>query len=171
MHILGKMNEALPAARTELSQYAPKISTIQIPTSKIGELIGPGGKNIKRIQEETGANVEVNDDGIVFVSSPDQAAGQACIDLIAGMMASPEVGKKYNGKVKRITDFGAFVEILPNKEGLLHISEVDHKRIAKVDDVIQEGEMVEVVVLEVDQAKGRIRLSRKALLEKSGESE
>jgi len=167
MHILGKMKEALPAARTELSQFAPKISTIQIPTTKIGELIGPGGKNIKRIQEETGANVEVNDDGIVFVSSPDQAAGQACIDLIAGMMASPEVGKKYNGKVKRITDFGAFVEILPNKEGLLHISEVDHKRIAKVDDVIQEGEMVDVVVLEVDQAKGRIRLSRKALLEKA----
>jgi polyribonucleotide nucleotidyltransferase len=169
LHILGKMNEALPAARTELSQYAPKISTIQIPTNKIGELIGPGGKNIKRIQEETGANVEVNDDGIVFVSSPDQAAGQACIDLIAGMMASPEVGKKYNGKVKRITDFGAFVEILPNKEGLLHISEVDHKRIAKVDDVIKEGEMVEVVVLEVDQAKGRIRLSRKALLEKAAD--
>jgi len=167
LHILGKMNEALPAARPELSQYAPKISTIQIPTTKIGELIGPGGKNIKRIQEETGANVEVNDDGIVFVSSPDQAAGQACIDLIAGMMASPEVGKTYNGKVKRITDFGAFVEILPNKEGLLHISEVDHKRIAKVDDVIQEGEMVDVVVLEVDQAKGRIRLSRKALLEKA----
>jgi polyribonucleotide nucleotidyltransferase len=167
LHILGKMKEALPAARPELSQYAPKISTIQIPTSKIGELIGPGGKNIKRIQEETGANVEVNDDGIVFVSSPDQAAGQACIDLIAGMMASPEVGKTYKGKVKRITDFGAFVEILPNKEGLLHISEVDHKRIARVDDVIKEGEMVEVVVLEVDQAKGRIRLSRKALLEKA----
>jgi len=167
LHILGKMKEALPQARTELSQYAPKISTIQIPTNKIGELIGPGGKNIKRIQEETGANVEVNDDGIVFVSSPDQAAGQACIDLIAGMMASPEVGKTYQGKVKRITDFGAFVEILPNKEGLLHISEVDHKRIARVDDVIKEGEMVEVVVLEVDQAKGRIRLSRKALLQKA----
>jgi len=167
LHILGKMKGALPQARTELSQYAPKISTIQIPTTKIGELIGPGGKNIKRIQEETGANVEVNDDGIVFVSSPDQAAGQACIDLIAGMMASPEVGKTYKGKVKRITDFGAFVEILPNKEGLLHISEVDHKRIARVDDVIKEGEMVEVVVLEVDQAKGRIRLSRKALLQKA----
>jgi polyribonucleotide nucleotidyltransferase len=167
LHILGKMKEALPEARTELSQYAPKISTIQIPTNKIGELIGPGGKNIKRIQEETGANVEVNDDGIVFVSSSDQAAGQACIDLIAGMMASPEVGKTYTGKVKRITDFGAFVEILPNKEGLLHISEVDHKRIARVDDVIKEGEMVEVVVLEVDQAKGRIRLSRKALLQKA----
>ncbi len=168
LHILGEMKKALPEPRKELSRYAPKISTIQIPTNKIGELIGPGGKNIKRIQEETGANVEVNDDGIVFVSSPDQAAGQACIDLIAGMMAEPEVGKTYHGKIKRITDFGAFVEILPNKEGLLHISEVDHRRIDKVTDVLKEGETVDVVVLEVDKIKGRIRLSRKALLEREG---
>ena len=166
LHILGEMNKAMPSHRDNLSQYAPKISTIQIPTNRIGELIGPGGKNIKRIQEETGANVEVNDDGIVFVSSPDQAAGQACVDLIAGMMAEAEVGKTYKGKIKRITDFGAFVEILPNKEGLLHISEVAHERIAKVEDVLKEGEQVEVTVLEVDQAKGRIRLSRKALLPK-----
>ena len=156
----------MPSHRENLSQYAPKISTIQIPTNRIGELIGPGGKNIKRIQEETGANVEVNDDGIVFVSSPDQAAGQACVDLIAGMMAEAEIGKTYKGKIKRITDFGAFVEILPNKEGLLHISEVAHERIARVEDVLKEGETVEVTVLEVDQAKGRIRLSRKALLDK-----
>jgi polyribonucleotide nucleotidyltransferase len=167
LHILEEMAKAMPGPRQELSRYAPKISTIQIPVSKIGELIGPGGKNIKRIQEETGANVEVNDDGIVFVSSPDQAAGQACIDLIAGMMSDPEVGKVYKGKVKRITDFGAFVEILPNKEGLLHISEIDHKRINKVTDVIQEGETIDVTVLEVDKIKGRIRLSRKALLVKS----
>ena len=166
LHILGEMNKAMPSHRENLSQYAPKISTIQIPTNRIGELIGPGGKNIKRIQEETGANVEVNDDGIVFVSSPDQAAGQACVDLIAGMMAEAEIGKTYKGKIKRITDFGAFVEILPNKEGLLHISEVAHERIARVEDVLKEGETVEVTVLEVDQAKGRIRLSRKALLDK-----
>ena len=166
LHILGEMKKALPSHREQLSQYAPKISTIQIPVNKIGELIGPGGKNIKRIQEETGAHVEVNDDGIVFVSSPDQAAGQACVDLIAGMMAEPEVGRTYKGKIKRITDFGAFVEILPNKEGLLHISEVAHERIAKVTDVLKEGEQVEVTVLEVDGAKGRIRLSRKALLDK-----
>jgi polyribonucleotide nucleotidyltransferase len=167
MHILSKMNEVLPSPRTELSAYAPKISTIQIPPSKIGMLIGPGGKNIKRIQEETGANVEVNDDGIVFVSSPDQVAGQACIDLIAGMMAEAEVGKTYKGQIKRITDFGAFVEILPNKEGLLHISEIAHERIDRVTDVLKEGETVEVTVLEVDKARGRIRLSRKALLEKA----
>jgi polyribonucleotide nucleotidyltransferase len=167
MHILSKMNEVLPSPRPELSTYAPKISTIQIPPSKIGMLIGPGGKNIKRIQEETGANVEVNDDGIVFVSSPDQVAGQACIDLIAGMMAEAEVGKTYKGQIKRITDFGAFVEILPNKEGLLHISEIAHERIDRVTDVLKEGETVEVTVLEVDKARGRIRLSRKALLEKA----
>jgi polyribonucleotide nucleotidyltransferase len=165
LHILGKMGEALAEPRKELSLYAPKISTIQIPPSKIGALIGPGGKNIKRIQEETGATVEVNDDGMVFVSSPDQVAGQACIDLIASMMAEAEVGKTYKGTIKRITDFGAFVEILPNKEGLLHISEIAHERIDKVTDVLKEGESVEVTVLEVDKARGRIRLSRKALLE------
>ena len=167
LHILDRMNEAMPGPRKELSLYAPKISTIQIPPSKIGALIGPGGKNIKRIQEETGANVEVNDDGIVFVSSPDQVAGQACIDLIAGMMAEAEVGKTYKGTIKRITDFGAFVEILPNKEGLLHISEVAHERIDRVEDVLKEGETIEVTVLDVDKARGRIRLSRKALLEKA----
>jgi polyribonucleotide nucleotidyltransferase len=167
LHILDKMNAVISAPRPELSAFAPKISTIQIPPAKIGMLIGPGGKNIKRIQEETGANVEVNDDGIVFVSSPDQMAGQACIDLIAGMMAEAEVGKTYKGTVKRITDFGAFVEILPNKEGLLHISEIAHERIDRVTDVLKEGETVEVTVLEVDKARGRIRLSRKALLEKA----
>jgi polyribonucleotide nucleotidyltransferase len=164
MHILGEMAKVLPESRKELSQYAPKMSTIQIPVSKIGALIGPGGKIIKKLQEDTGANIEVNDEGLVFVSAMDQESGQAAIDLIAGMMAEPEVGKRYKGLVKRITDFGAFVEILPNKEGLLHISELDHKRVRAVSDVIQEGEEIEVEVLEVDERAGRIRLSRKALI-------
>ena len=164
LHILDKMEEVLPAPRQELSQYAPKMSTIQIPVSKIGALIGPGGKIIKKLQEDTGANIEVNDEGLVFVSAMDQASGQAAVDLIAGMMAEPEVGKRYKGLVKRITDFGAFVEILPNKEGLLHISELDNKRVRSVSDVLQEGEEVEVEVLEVDPRAGRIRLSRKAVL-------
>ncbi len=164
MHILEKMSEVLPEARKQLSQYAPKMSTIQIPVSKIGALIGPGGKIIKKLQEDTGANIEVNDEGMVFVSAMDQESGQAAIDLIAGMMAEPEVGKRYKGLVKRITDFGAFVEILPNKEGLLHISELDNQRVRAVTDVIHEGEEVEVEVLEVDQRAGRIRLSRKAVL-------
>jgi polyribonucleotide nucleotidyltransferase len=164
LHILQKMSDVLPEARQQLSQYAPKMSTIQIPVSKIGALIGPGGKIIKKLQEDTGANIEVNDEGLVFVSAMDQASGQAAIDLIAGMMAEPEVGKRYKGLVKRITDFGAFVEILPNKEGLLHISELDNQRVRAVTDVIQEGEEVEVEVLEVDQRAGRIRLSRKAVL-------
>ncbi len=168
MHILAKMNEVISKPREELSAFAPKMATIQIPVSKIGQLIGPGGKNIKKLQEETGANVEVNDEGLVFVSSVDQESGQRCVDLIAGMMAEPEVGKVYNGTVKRITDFGAFVEILPNKEGLLHISELDHHRVKQVTDVIQEGETLEVKVLEVDKNLGRIRLSRKALLAREG---
>ncbi len=164
LHILGEMHKCLAEPRKELSQYAPKMSTIQIPVSKIGALIGPGGKIIKKLQEDTGANIEVNDEGLVFVSAMDQESGQAAVDLIAGMMAEPEVGKRYKGLVKRITDFGAFVEILPNKEGLLHISELDHKRVRAVSDVIQEGEEIEVEVLEVDERAGRIRLSRKALL-------
>jgi polyribonucleotide nucleotidyltransferase len=164
MKILDLMSAVLPKARKELSPYAPKMATIQIPVSKIGELIGPGGKHIKKLQEETGATIEVNDEGLVFVSSIDQASGQRAIDYIAAMMAEPEVGKRYIGKVKRVTDFGAFVEILPNKEGLLHISELDNHRVRVVTDVINVGQEVEVKVLEVDAAQGRIRLSRKAVL-------
>jgi polyribonucleotide nucleotidyltransferase len=166
LHILEEMAAVLPAPRQELSQYAPKMSTIQIPVSKIGMLIGPGGKNIKALQESTGATIEVNDEGLVFVSSPDQAAGQAAIERIALMMAEPEIGKTYKGEVKRITDFGAFVEIVPNKEGLLHISELDHARVKSVTDVVKEGDVIEVKVLDVDKAAGRIRLRRKALIAK-----
>jgi len=166
LHILGEMKKAIAEPRKELSQYAPKMSTVQIPVSKIGQLIGPGGKNIKALQEETGATVEVNDDGLVFVSSVDQASGDAAVERITLMMAEPEVGKTYKGAVKRVTDFGAFVEILPGKEGLLHISELDHHRVNAVTDVVNEGEVIEVKVLDVDKAQGRIRLSRKALIAK-----
>jgi len=167
LHILAEMAKAIAEPRKELSAHAPKMSTIQIPVSKIGQLIGPGGKNIKALQETTGATIEVNDEGLVFVSSVDQAAGDAAIERISLMMAEPEVGKTYKGEVKRITDFGAFVEILPNKEGLLHISELDHHRVNAVTDILKEGEEVEVKVLDVDKAAGRIRLSRKALLAKN----
>jgi polyribonucleotide nucleotidyltransferase len=167
LHILGKMADVLPEHRAQLSEFAPKMSTIQIPVSKIGALIGPGGKNIKALQENTGATIEVNDEGMVFVSSVDQAAGDAAIEMIGLMMAEPEVGKTYKGSVKRITDFGAFVEILPNKEGLLHISELDHHRVNAVTDILKEGQEIEVKVLDVDKAAGRIRLSRKALIAKS----
>ena len=165
-HILDKMHEAMPEPRSEMSAYAPKIDTIQIPVSKIGQLIGPGGKIIKKIQEDTGATIEVDDEGLVFVSSIDQASGQAALEFIEGLMAEPEVGKVYKGKVKTIVDFGAFVEYLPGKDGLLHISELEHFRVGNVEDVLQLGDEVEVKLVEIDSRSGKVRLSRKALLPK-----
>ncbi len=163
-HILGVMNEALPTPREEMSPYAPKIDTIQIPVKKIGALIGPGGKVIKQIQEDTGATIEVDDEGMVFVSSIDQASGKAAMDFIRGLMAEPEVGKVYTGTVKTIVDFGAFVEYLPGKDGLLHISELEHFRVGNVEDVVQLGDEIEVKLVEIDSRTGKVRLSRKALL-------
>ncbi len=164
LHILDKMTAALPEPRTEMSPYAPKIVSITIPVSKIGELIGPGGKVIKRIQEQTGATIEVDDQGIVYVSSTDQASGQAALDIIKGMMTEPIVGTVYHGKVKSIVEFGAFVEYLPGKEGLLHISELEHFRVGNVEDVLQMNEEVDVKLVEIDGRTGKVRLSRKALL-------
>jgi polyribonucleotide nucleotidyltransferase len=164
LHILDKMTAALPEPRAEMSPYAPKIVSITIPVSKIGELIGPGGKVIKRIQEQTGATIEVDDQGIVYVSSIDQASGQAAIDIIKGMMTEPVIGTVYHGKVKSIVEFGAFVEYLPGKEGLLHISELEHFRVGNVEDVLQMNEEVDVKLVEIDGRTGKVRLSRKALL-------
>ena len=166
LHILDKMEACLPAPRPAMSPYAPKIETIQIPVKSIGLLIGPGGKMIKKIQEETGANIEVDDNGMVFISSTDQAGGKAAMEWIEGMMAEPEVGKTYTGRVVSIVDFGAFVEYLPGKEGLLHISELEHFRVGDVGDVLHEGEQVQVKLVEVDSRTGKVRLSRKALLPK-----
>jgi polyribonucleotide nucleotidyltransferase len=164
LHILDEMEACLPAPREQMSPYAPKIETIQIPVKSIGMLIGPGGKMIKKIQEETGANIEVDDTGMVFIASVDQAGGKAAMAWIEGMMAEPEVGKVYKGRVVSIVDFGAFIEYLPGKEGLLHISELEHFRVGDVSDVLQEGEQVEVKLVEVDSRTGKVRLSRKALL-------
>ncbi len=163
-HILDIMAAALPEPRTTMSQYAPKIETIQIPVKKIGALIGPGGKVIKQIQAETGATIEVDDEGMVFVSSLDQDSGQAALDFITGLMAEPELDKVYHGTVKTIVDFGAFVEFLPGKDGLLHISELEHFRVGNVEDVLQVGDKVDVKVVEIDSRSGKVRLSRKALL-------
>jgi polyribonucleotide nucleotidyltransferase len=164
MHILDVMDEAMPAPREEMSAYAPKIETVQIPVKKIGTLIGPGGKVIKRIQEETGATIEVDDEGMVFISSTDQAGGQAAMDFVVGLMAEPEVDKVYKGVVKTVVDFGAFVEYLPGKDGLLHISELEHFRVGNVEDVVQVGDEIEVKLVEIDSRTGKVRLSRKALL-------
>jgi polyribonucleotide nucleotidyltransferase len=164
MHILDVMDEAMPAPRTHMSPFAPKIETVQIPVKKIGTLIGPGGKVIKRIQEETGATIEVDDEGMVFISSTDQAGGQAAMDFVVGLMAEPELDKVYEGVVKTIVDFGAFVEYLPGKDGLLHISELEHFRVGNVEDVLQVGDTVQVKLVEIDSRTGKVRLSRKALL-------
>jgi polyribonucleotide nucleotidyltransferase len=164
MHILDVMDEAMPNPREEMSPFAPKIETVQIPVKKIGTLIGPGGKVIKRIQEETGATIEVDDEGMVFISSTDQAGGQAAMDFVTGLMAEPEIDKVYDGVVKTIVDFGAFVEYLPGKDGLLHISELEHFRVGNVEDVLQVGDQVQVKLVEIDSRTGKVRLSRKALL-------
>ena len=166
MHILNIMDEAMPESRAEMSPYAPKIETVQIPVKKIGALIGPGGKVIKKIQEDTGATIEVDDEGMVFISSTDQAGGAAAMAFVIGLMAEPELDKVYKGVVKTIVDFGAFVEYLPGKDGLLHISELEWHRVGNVEDVLQIGDEIEVKLVEIDSRTGKVRLSRKALLQR-----
>jgi polyribonucleotide nucleotidyltransferase len=165
IHILDKMAEVIKEPAGTISAYAPKILTLKIPVDKIGALIGPGGKTIRGIIEQTGADVEVENDGSVSVSSRNDADAQRAYDMVRRLTQDVEVGKAYEGQVKRIMDFGAFVEVLPGKEGLVHISQIDHKRVAKVTDVLNVGDTVTVKVTEID-AMGRINLSRKELLPK-----
>jgi polyribonucleotide nucleotidyltransferase len=164
VHVLDVMDRTLPAPRAELSRYAPRIITVQIPPEKIGDLIGPKGKTIRGLQEQTGAEINVDDSGLVTISSVGPGGEQAR-DIIAGMIQTPEVGKVYEGVVKSTTAFGAFVEILPGVEALLHISELQHGRTERTEDVVKKGDHVKVKLLEVDE-RGRMRLSRKALMEK-----
>lgn len=163
LKILETMNATLSEHRPELSKYAPRILTIKVPTDSIGLIIGPGGKTIRDITERTGTTIDIADDGVVTIASPDAEACEAAREIIAGMVAEPEVGTVYKGTVKGIKDFGAFVEILPGREGLLHISQIDHHRINKVEDVLKIGDTVEVKLLEVSP-DGKLKLSRKALL-------
>ena len=162
--ILGKMMEAISEPRNELSPYAPKITTININPDKIRDIIGPGGKMIKKIVDETGAKIDVDDSGKVFVAAVNSEAAKKAIDMIEGIVAVAEVGKIYTGKVTRLMNFGAFVEILPGKEGLVHISQLSTERVEKVEDVVSVGDEIAVKVVEIDQ-KGRINLSRKAVLQ------
>ncbi len=162
-HVLGVMNEAISGPREELSEYAPRILSIRIDPTKIGTVIGPGGKTIRRI-EETGATVAVEDDGLITVSAVDAGAGEEAMQMIQALVEDPEVGQIYDGTVKRIMDFGAFIEILPGKEGLCHISELDYQRVGKVEDVLEEGDKTQVKVIGIDD-QGKIRLSRKATFE------
>src|SRR5579862_2983837 len=162
LFILDKMNEALPEARSKVSTYAPRFYTLQIPVDKIRDLIGPGGKMIRSIIEQTGVKIDVEDSGRVNVASNDQASAAKALQIIGDLTATAEVGKTYLGKVSRLADFGAFVEILPGTDGLLHISEVAEHRIKDIRDELKEGDQVLVKVLSIEG--NRIRLSRKAIL-------
>ncbi|HCK08557.1 MAG: polyribonucleotide nucleotidyltransferase [Gemmatimonadetes bacterium] len=168
-HVLGKMEEAIASPREALSEFAPRILSIRIDPSKIGIVIGPGGKMIRSI-EELGVTVSVEDDGLITVTSVDASAGEEAMGVIRSLVEDPEVGKVYSGAVKRVTDFGAFIEILPGKDGLCHISELEHYRVRKVEDVLKEGDQAEVKVIGIDD-QGKIRLSRKVLLDPPEEGE
>ncbi len=164
LHILDKMNEVMPAARDELSKNAPRIITVQVKPDKIRDIIGPGGKTIRALQEQTGAQIDVSDAGVVSIASADLRSLEQAQALISGLIMEPEVGQYYNGVVKRIIEIGAFVEILPGTDGLLHISEISHDRIRAVEDVLKEGDEVVVKCVKVDR-DGKIRLSRKEVLD------
>lgn len=167
LFILNKMKEVISSPREKLAQYAPRIYTMQIKQEKIRDVIGTGGKVIRGIIEQTGVKIDINDAGVINIASSDETSAQKAIEIINGIIAEAELGRIYIGKVKRIVDFGAFVEIMPGTEGLLHISQIDEKRIDKVTDVLKEGEEVPVKVIEIDKM-GRIRLSRKdAMREKA----
>jgi polyribonucleotide nucleotidyltransferase len=161
--ILSEMNKALDTAREEMNEYAPRIETLVVKKEKIREIIGTGGKVIREICEVTGAKVDIDDEGVVKVSSPDGAAIKAALDWINGIVAEAEVGKIYEGKVVKTVDFGAFVNFLGSKDGLVHISEMANERVKQVTDVVKEGEMVKVKVLGIDD-RGKVRLSMKAVL-------
>lgn len=164
--IMGKMMEAIQAPRTDLSQYAPRIITLQINPDKIRDIIGPGGKIIKKIVEDTGVKIDVEDSGKVFIAAVDPQSSDAAVKIIEGLIAEVEVGKVYIGKVTRLMNFGAFVEVLPGKEGLVHISQLALERVEKVEDVVKEGDEVAVKVTEIDR-QGRINLSRKEVLKQN----
>ncbi|MGE5314547.1 MAG: polyribonucleotide nucleotidyltransferase [Acidobacteriota bacterium] len=163
MHILGKMNAVIAQPRTDISQYAPRLTTIKIPVDMIGAVIGPGGKNIRSIVQTSGAEINIEDDGSVVIAATSVESSNKAIELIEAITASPEVGKVYHATVKKIMDFGAFVEILPGKEGLVHVSQLDTKRVEKVADHFKVGDQFDVKLMEIDD-KGRLNLSRKAVM-------
>jgi polyribonucleotide nucleotidyltransferase len=163
MFILEKMSETIAESRPDLSDYAPRMIRLQINPERIGALIGPGGKTIRGIVEETKATVDVENDGTVYIGSSDGDAARKAIAMVEGLTKEIEVGEKYTGKVVRITDFGAFIELIPGRDGMVHISELANYRVPSVEDVLSLGDEVEVLVTDIDQT-GRVRLSRRALL-------
>jgi polyribonucleotide nucleotidyltransferase len=166
-HILGEMKKALGTSRTELSAHAPRIETIQIDKSKIRDVIGTGGKVIREIVAETGAKVDIDDEGVIKISSSDLSQIEAARKWIAGIVEEAEVGKIYDGKVVNIVDFGAFVNFMGGKDGLVHVSEMKNERVEKPTDVVTEGQAVKVKVLEIDQ-RGKVRLSMRVVDQETG---
>jgi polyribonucleotide nucleotidyltransferase len=162
IHILNKMLEVCAKPKEHLSQYAPRIETVQVKPSKIGLIIGPGGKQIRAIMEESGAELDIDDSGIISISANNQDSILKAKELIHNLVSEVEIGKSYVGEIVKIVDFGVFVKIF-DKDGLCHISEFDHKRIGKLDDVCKIGDKIEVKVLDINE-RGQIKLSRKALL-------
>jgi polyribonucleotide nucleotidyltransferase len=167
-YILDKMLEAIQEPRTTLSLHAPRIITMKVRPDKVREVIGSGGKVIRGIIEKTGVKIDIEDSGLISIASVDGEAAKLAIDMINMIIEEPEIGKIYLGKVKKITDFGAFVEILPNKDGLVHISQLAHHRVNNVEDEVSEGDEIMVKVLEIDR-QGKIRLSRKEAMDSSKE--
>jgi len=168
LHILGEMSRALSGAREAVNQNAPRITVINIPKDKIRDVIGSGGKVIREIVEQTGAKIDIEDDGTVKVAAVDASASQAAIDWIKGIVAEPEVGEIYNGKVVKIVDFGAFVNFLGSRDGLVHISEIRQERVGKVSDILKQGDQVKVKVLGFDD-RGKVKLSMKSVDQETGE--
>jgi polyribonucleotide nucleotidyltransferase len=164
LHILDLMDQALSEARDDLSAYAPRIVSIQINPEKIGEIIGPKGKTIRAIQEDSGATIDIDDSGLVKIAAVSGEAGARAREMIEAIVKDPEIGRIYEGPVKNTTTFGAFIEIMPGTEGLCHISELQEGRTDKTEDVLKKGDITKVKLLSIDE-KGRLRLSRKAALE------
>ncbi len=165
LHILGVMDQAISGHRDEMSEFAPRIYTLKIDQDKIRDVIGKGGAMIRAITEESDTNIEIEDDGTIKIFATELAKAEIAIGKIEAVTAEVEAGKVYPGKVTRIVDFGAFVEILPGKEGLVHISQISHERVNKVADYLKEGQEIDVKVMEIDR-QNRVRLSIKELLEK-----
>ena len=166
LHILGEMSKALEAPRPSLSKYAPRIITMRVPTDKIRDIIGPGGKVIRDIVDKTGVSIDIEDSGLVSIASSDEEAAKKAIEYVENLIQEVEIGKIYLGKVKKIVEFGAFVEIFPGTDGLVHISQICDRRIKSVSDELQEGDEVKVKVIDVDQ-RGKVKLSRKDALQEN----
>ncbi|MGY8997342.1 MAG: S1 RNA-binding domain-containing protein, partial [Alphaproteobacteria bacterium] len=168
LHILGEMGKAIGAGRESISDFAPRITTMQIPTDKIRDIIGPGGKMIREITEVTGTKIDIDDDGTLKIASADQTATDMAIAMVRDIVAEPEIGEIYDGKVVKCMDFGAFVNFIGKRDGLVHISELAEGRVGQVTDVVKEDDMVKVKVLGVDD-RGKIKLSMRVVDQETGE--